>query len=323
MVDATTGALTSRLGEGPGGVEVATPDGAGGYYIGGDFMKVGGLTRHHLAHILASGAVDRTFNPDANGTVYALAVSGSTVYAGGSFTYVHGHPRTHLAALQCATPVRCGPGGPARTDRSDALAVSGSTVYAGGKFTRVAGQTRSRHRGPEHGRRGHGLGPQRERRRLRPRPLGFDRLRRRPVHADRRPDARRHRRPRRGHRRGHGLGRRARTATSWPSQSRVRPFTRGASSASSAARTAATSPPSTQAAAPPPPGTPTRTCRSGRLPLTARQSTRAATLAPSAVRRATTSPPSTRRAAPPRPGTLAPTPTATRSPSRADRLRRR
>ena len=78
MVSAASGALKSRLGKGPGGVEVAVPDGKGGYYIGGDFVKAGGLTRRHIAHILASGAVDRRFNPNANSTVFALAVSGST-----------------------------------------------------------------------------------------------------------------------------------------------------------------------------------------------------------------------------------------------------
>ncbi len=54
MLQASGGALKSRLGEGPGGVEVALPDGAGGDYIGGDFTRVGGLVCNHLAHILAN-----------------------------------------------------------------------------------------------------------------------------------------------------------------------------------------------------------------------------------------------------------------------------
>src|SRR5207244_484027 len=76
-----------------------------------------------------------------NGGVSALAVSGSTVYAGGSFTSIGGQPRSRAAALDAATGLATA-WNPGASDRVLALAVSGSTVYAGGFFTNVGGQLR-------------------------------------------------------------------------------------------------------------------------------------------------------------------------------------
>ena len=52
-------------------------DGAGGWFIGGVFTAVGGVTRNHLAHILSDGSLDPNWDPNANGNVGALAVSGT------------------------------------------------------------------------------------------------------------------------------------------------------------------------------------------------------------------------------------------------------
>src|SRR5689334_22843073 len=44
-----------------------------------------------------------SWNPDVNGRVYAIAVSGSTVYLGGLFSTVGGQPRSNLAAVSSTT----------------------------------------------------------------------------------------------------------------------------------------------------------------------------------------------------------------------------
>ena len=77
-------------------------DGAGGWYIGGYFTAVGGLPRSNLAHVASDLSVS-AWNPNANGAVYALAVSGSTVYAGGDFTSIGGQARNRIAALDATT----------------------------------------------------------------------------------------------------------------------------------------------------------------------------------------------------------------------------
>jgi hypothetical protein len=75
--------------------------------------------------------------------VLALAISGSTVYAGGIFTGIGGQTRNRIAALDAATGLST-IWNPNANNTVRALAVSGSTVYAGGDFTTIGGQTRNR-----------------------------------------------------------------------------------------------------------------------------------------------------------------------------------
>ena len=69
-------------------------------------MSIGGQTRNRLAALgAANGQLVAGFNPNANGTVSALAVAGNTVYAGGSFSSIGGQPRSGILALNTATGV--------------------------------------------------------------------------------------------------------------------------------------------------------------------------------------------------------------------------
>jgi hypothetical protein len=117
-------------------------------YAGGYFSYIGGQTRRCIAALDAATGLATAWNPNVGApsvyheSVCALAVSGSTVYAGGRFTIVGGQTRNHIAALDAAS------GAPTawNADASSAvlaLAVSGSTVYAGGRFTNIGGQTRN------------------------------------------------------------------------------------------------------------------------------------------------------------------------------------
>ena len=72
-----------------------------------------------------------------------MAVSGSTVYAGGRFTGIGGQWRENLAALDAST----GNATPWNPDASPrqllAVTVSGLTLYVGGEFTSIGGQRRA------------------------------------------------------------------------------------------------------------------------------------------------------------------------------------
>src|SRR5215211_305138 len=124
-------------------VSVAVPDGSGGFFIGGDFSRVGSASRRNLAHILADGRVDPNFDPRPDEYVRAILVSGSTVYVGGSFHQIGGETRLNAAALDAAngepTAWNPEPRGPVY-----ALANSGDTLYLGGRFDSVAGVKRHR-----------------------------------------------------------------------------------------------------------------------------------------------------------------------------------
>jgi len=124
-------------------------------YAGGEFNSIGGQLRNSIAALdTATGnATAWDPNPNASGgaypDVYALAVSGSTVYAGGLFTSIGGQSRNYIAALDASTG-HATPWNPNPADPNlghpyiHALAVSGATVYAGGRFTFIGGQSRKR-----------------------------------------------------------------------------------------------------------------------------------------------------------------------------------
>ena len=131
-----------------GRVRVAVAAG-GTIYLGGSFTRatdVDGrvVTRNRLAAVDAATGALLAWNPNADRTVYAMAVSGGSVYLGGDFTRVGGAARTRLAAVAAG-----GAGAVLAWDhRADgrvrALAASSSRLYAGGQFGAVDGAARSR-----------------------------------------------------------------------------------------------------------------------------------------------------------------------------------
>ncbi len=108
-------------------------------YAGGYFTQIGGQPRNHIAALSASTGNATSWDPNAQDGMFLpeildLAVSSSTVYAGGYFTQIGGQPRNHIAALSAstgnATSWNANP-----NNTVEALAVLGNTVYVGGDFT--------------------------------------------------------------------------------------------------------------------------------------------------------------------------------------------
>lgn len=143
---ATDSAQDLGLPEVSGGaaaVSAVISDGAGGWYVGGGFTHVGEVSRRNIAHILPNRTVDLNFDPNPDDQIYALLLSGSTLYVGGRFTSIGGQPRNRIAALNTAD-------GNATTFNPNtggfgvfALALSDSTLYVGGSFTSIGGQPRN------------------------------------------------------------------------------------------------------------------------------------------------------------------------------------
>ncbi len=139
-LDASSGAAAAYP-QVNGIVYAVAADGSGGWYVGGRFTQVGNLPRHNIAHVLADGSVDASWNPNADGWVFALAVGNGKVFAGGRFTQIGGQARNRIAALE---PNGTGAADASWNPNADGtvwvLAVSGSTVYAGGAFGNIGGQ---------------------------------------------------------------------------------------------------------------------------------------------------------------------------------------
>jgi len=122
-------------------------------YLAGYFSSLGGVVRHSIAALSATDGTVTSFDPNAAGfnggtaTVYALAVSGSTVYVGGYFGTIGGQSRASIAGINAAdgSATSWDPSGHYFTGPAvvETLAVAGSTIYAGGVFTSIGGQMRN------------------------------------------------------------------------------------------------------------------------------------------------------------------------------------
>lgn len=145
LLDPATGAMDGSLAKvgGGGTIQAAISDGAGGYYIAGGFEAINGVPRLGIARILANGTLDPDFDPRVNGFVYALALSGGRLYAGGNFTTVNEGKGTQasrgkLAAFDAQTGVVDAQFEPPPPNHDVyALTVHGGRVYAGGMFTLI------------------------------------------------------------------------------------------------------------------------------------------------------------------------------------------
>lgn len=141
-VDAATGKRLS-MPRVNGLVRAAVADGAGGWYVGGDFVYSGGKIRNGAARINARGTTT-AWAPQPNGPVHALAVINGVVYIGGSFTEIGGQSRSNVAAVDAQSGALLS-WNPGASGPVSALTVSpdGQTVYAGGSFISLGGQARA------------------------------------------------------------------------------------------------------------------------------------------------------------------------------------
>lgn len=119
-----------------GEVDAIISDGAGGYYAGGRFTQnATTFTAICLIHVLSDGSVDTTVGSSlvtcsTGAHVYSLALNGTTLYAGGSFTTVDGQSRTNLASIDTTTG-HVTTWNPTVNGTVYALLVNSGTVYVG------------------------------------------------------------------------------------------------------------------------------------------------------------------------------------------------
>ncbi len=119
------------------------PDGK--IVVGGEFTQLGGQPRNNIGRLNPDGSLDTSFDPQADGTVYALAVQpDGKIVVGGEFTQLGGQPRNNIGRIN---PDGTLDGGfnPGASGAVYALAVQADgKIVVGGAFIEMTGQPRER-----------------------------------------------------------------------------------------------------------------------------------------------------------------------------------
>ncbi len=120
---------------------------SGGYlYAAGQFTELDSVNRNGLIKFDQAGNVVTGWNPGSTmsgggGYASVLAVAGSKVFVGGSFTSIGGQSVSNLAAIDTGTGVASSSWSPNPNNYVTALAVAGSRLFVGGNFTFIGGSS--------------------------------------------------------------------------------------------------------------------------------------------------------------------------------------
>jgi len=151
-VDTTNGTVDSSWNPNVSGIVRTIAVSEASVYLGGNFSGAnsvnGTATRNRAAKVdTTNGTVDSSWNPNLNGTVYSIAVDGSSVYVGGTFSgakSVNGTTtRNYVAKVDTTNGTVDGSWNPNPNSTINALVVSGSSVYVGGASTQAGGVVRN------------------------------------------------------------------------------------------------------------------------------------------------------------------------------------
>ncbi len=148
-VNVTTGVADGSFPSTNGHVNYSLSDGSGGYYIAGQFTKVGGIAKTSVAHILSNGTVDVAFTANADygaanapADVYALASDGTNLYLGGDFARINNTTRAYMASVLLSSG-SLNSWNPAPNDAVANIIYNAGTVYMSGFFTNVKATARN------------------------------------------------------------------------------------------------------------------------------------------------------------------------------------
>lgn len=141
LVDNVTGKLIPGMPNINGEVDAIITDGSGGWFIGGNFVRVDDEHVTNLVHIKADKSIDHAFLPQPNYTVLSLVVYNNVLYVGGNFNNIAGQTRQHAAAINMSTG-KLTDWNPAPDGFIKTLAAHKGYIYMLGNFFNAGGQSR-------------------------------------------------------------------------------------------------------------------------------------------------------------------------------------
>ncbi len=111
-------------------------------YIWGSFHSIGDKTRNNIAAVALTTGAATAWDPNADGPVKSLLLSGSNVYVGGAFANIGGQARNGIAKLDNAAGLATAWNPNITGGYVSAIALFNNIVYAGGSFTSAGGSNR-------------------------------------------------------------------------------------------------------------------------------------------------------------------------------------
>lgn len=142
LLDEASGGTVGPLARIDGQVFTVVSDGAGGWFIGGNFQHVRGAARRYLAQIDAAGNVT-SWNPSPDGWINRLLVVGGTVYVAGYYSQIGGVARLGAASFTIASGAITS-WDPQTDGQLNDIAGDNGRIYIGGEFSQVGTELRQR-----------------------------------------------------------------------------------------------------------------------------------------------------------------------------------
>ena len=113
--------------------------------VGGDFSSIGEQTRNRIARLDPTTGLPDSFNPNANGNVFAIAVQpDGKIVVGGGFTNISSQTRNRLARLDPTTGLADSFDPNANIFINSIAVQADGKILVGGSFTSIGSQTRNR-----------------------------------------------------------------------------------------------------------------------------------------------------------------------------------
>ena len=124
-------------------ITTVVSDGAGGWYVGGNFSIIGGMSRQSIAHVMADHTIDPDFIPNANTTVNKMQKVGNLLYVVGNFTNIGGSNQNRAACIDLGNGNILTDWNPNPNNNVNTLYVSGTDVLLGGYFSKIGDKLQS------------------------------------------------------------------------------------------------------------------------------------------------------------------------------------
>ncbi|MEM4722143.1 MAG: delta-60 repeat domain-containing protein, partial [Candidatus Methanomethylicaceae archaeon] len=139
LYNKTTNQIETFSDHPDGEIEVAVPDGSGGWYVGGKFTKIGNHPIQNLVHIKADKTIDTAWTPNPDNRVRTIYYDGTYLYVGGDFTNIGGHAINRLAKLNAGTGAPVLTWNPNPNQNVFKVVKDGSDIYVAGEFNTIGG----------------------------------------------------------------------------------------------------------------------------------------------------------------------------------------